>query len=113
MLTVFPALSNPRKRILAFLQTHRLGNLVERDLDEDSATGSRVVLSQLDAFQNTPGDRIRAKEMSKEASNITKTVCLVPMDRLVVVCERPFEAFVPYPIQFAETFTNKTVEIGI
>lgn len=94
-------------------QAHSFAHLVEHDLDEDTATGSGVVLSQLDTLQHSPRDRVCAEEMAEEAGDVPQTVRLVSMNGGVVFGECTFEAFVPNSVQLAETFANETIEIRI
>ena len=80
------------------LQAHGLRHFVEHDLDEDTATRSCIVLSQFDAFEHSPRDRIRAEQVAEEASDVAKAVGLVSVDSGVVVVEGALETFVPDPV---------------
>ena len=48
--------------------------------------------------------------MAEESSNVTKTVGFVSVNGEVVVLESLFKRFVPDPVEFAETFSDETIE---
>ena len=51
--------------------------------------------------------------MSEESSDVTKTVGFVSVNGEVVVLESLFKRFVPDPVEFAETFSDESVERGV
>ena len=51
--------------------------------------------------------------MAEEPGNVTKTIGLVAMDRLVVFGKRAFKQISPETIELGETFANEAVEFGV
>lgn len=51
--------------------------------------------------------------MTKESSDVPKSVRLVPMDRVVILGKGLLEEIGPQSVQFGEPFANQTIELGI
>ena len=51
--------------------------------------------------------------MAEETRNVTKAIGFVTVNRFVVLSEGLFEAIGPDTIQFAETFTDESIELGV
>ena len=95
------------------LHTHTLHDLLHQNLHKDTTAASRVVLIHLDHAERGPRDGVAGEEVAKEASNIAKTVGLIPMDGVILLPEGYFERVAPDAVDFAETFANQAVEAGI
>ena len=83
------------------------------DLDEDAGRRSSFLLVEVDVVQNVPTNGITRNQMSKELSNDAQSVGFVPVDGFVLLRKHILEQFSPEPVQFAETFTYKSVELAI
>jgi hypothetical protein len=68
-----------------------LSKVLEKDLDEDTAARSCLLLIQVDQRKHMPAYSIIAKNMAKEASNVAQSVCFVAMDCLIIFGEGLFE----------------------
>lgn len=51
--------------------------------------------------------------MPKKARNVAQAIRLVSMDGVEVGRKRFLKGFTPHPVEFAEPFSNKTVETGV
>lgn len=61
-------------------------------------------------MEDSPGDGIRRKQVTEEATNVSELVGLVSMDGFVVLLERLLVALCPDAVEFAETFTDQAEE---
>ena len=59
-----------------------------------------------------PTDCVGGNQISKEFSDISKTIGFVTMDCGVVCFKGLFEGFLPISIEVTESFTHETVESG-
>lgn len=96
------------------LQSQDLLDLLQNDLQEDTATTGRIVLVQLDHFKDGPAYGIGGQLVSEETANVSETVGLVSMDGIVIGLEGLFETFSPGRIRLVtESLSHQTVELGV
>lgn len=51
--------------------------------------------------------------MAKKSSNITKSVCFIPMNCVVVCCKGLLKKLGPKAIDFCESFSNQAIEFTV
>lgn len=102
-----------RKAFFHGRKSHSLCNFLEHDFDENSAGASCILFIDLHRLQNSPGYCVVRDKVSKETRNVTKTVRLVAMDRVVVIVECFLKALIPHSIKFAEALTDQAIEYRI
>lgn len=98
---------------LQLRQAHVLSEVLEEDLDEDTATGCRLLLIHVDDRHDMPANRVGADHVAEEASNVAESVCLVAVDCVVVLGECSFEEVRPEAIDLSKSFTDQAVELRI
>lgn len=87
--------ARPKDRIgqafFEFGHSHMLGEILEQNLDENTATRGGFFFIQMNQRKHMPPDSIVTKDMAKEPSNVAQSVCLIAMDGLVVFGEGFFK----------------------
>ena len=63
--------------------------------------------------QYMPAHAVRAEHMSKEASDVAKSVGLVAMNSIVILCKGLLEEVGPKTVELCKTLTNEAVEFRI
>lgn len=69
-------------------KTEVLGEVLEQNLDEDTATGRGLLLIHMDHRQNVPANGVIAEHVPEEPRNVSQAIRLVAMNSVVVLGER-------------------------
>lgn len=92
---------------------HGFGQILEKDLQEDPRARGGFILIQMDDGEDVPADGIRGQDVAEEASDIPQSVRLVPVDGVVVLCERLFKKIGPQAVELGKSFAEQAEELGI
>ena len=87
--------------------------LLEENLDKDTGTAGGVLLIHMDDLKAGPADTVGGNESAKESCNVAQSICLVSVDRVVVVAEGLFKALGPDAIELAETLSHVAVKLAV
>lgn len=94
-------------------QAHVLSKVLEQNLDEDTAARGGFLFVEMNHRKNMPADGIVADHVSEETSDVTQTVCLVAVNRVVVFGKCSLEQVRPQAIDLCEPLSNQAVELGV
>lgn len=95
------------------LQSHSFENLLEHDFDEDTTRRGGVVLVHLDDVEDGPGNGVGRELMSEEASDVSKSVRFVSVNRVVVRLEALLVRDRPDLVELRESLSHESVELGV
>jgi len=98
---------------LQFSHAECFNEVLEEDLDEDTATRCCFLLIEMHNRKNMPANSIGAEHMTEEASDISESVRFVAVDSIVVFHKRGFKLIDPKTVQLRETFSDESVELGV
>lgn len=90
-----------------------LRDLLEQDLDKDTAAGCGLVLVEVDRGQAVPAQSIHAKHVSEQHGNVAQLVVLVSVNRVVVLGKSLLKQVAPQPVDLCEALANQTEELGV
>lgn len=77
------------------LDTHRLGQLLEQNLDEDTRARSGVFLGENDTRKDLPSNGIRCEDVGKELCNVSELVGFISVNCIVICSECLLVEFLP------------------
>lgn len=90
-----------------------LTQVLEQNLDKNTAAGCRFLLVHMDDRQDVPANCISAYHVAEEPSNVAQSIRLIPMDCVVVFGKSSFIQVGPQTVNLGEPFTNQSVELGV
>jgi hypothetical protein len=93
--------------------SHLLHDFLHEDLDEDSARRRRFLLVHVDEVKDSPRYSIGSQEMAEESTDIPQFVGFVTMNGVVVFGKSLLEVVTPHSTDFAESFTDEAVKLGV
>lgn len=88
-------------------------NVLEQNLDKDTATRRGLLLVEVDDGEAVPAQGVGSKHVTEQHSNVPQLVVLVPMDRLVVLDKGLLEEVAPQPVDLGKALTNQAKELGV
>lgn len=68
-------------------QAKILCQILEQDLDENSATGRGLLFIDMDNRQDMPSDGVIAEHVPEEPGDVAQTICFIAVDGVVVLGE--------------------------
>jgi hypothetical protein len=96
---------------LQFLHAHGLGEILKKNLDEDTTAGGGFLFIQMNDRQYVPSDGVGANEMTKKARNVSQSVSFVSMNGVIIFGKRILEKLGPETIDLGETLPNETIKL--
>jgi hypothetical protein len=94
-------------------QPKMLSQVLEKDLDENTAARRCFLLVQVYDRHYVPANGVVADHMSEETRDIAQAIGFIPVNRIVVFRERRLKKVRPETIDLCEPFPNQTVELGV
>jgi hypothetical protein len=94
-------------------KTKVLGEILEQNLDEDTATGRGLFLVHMDYGQNVPANGVIAEHVSEKPCDVPQAIRLVAVDSVVVLGECGLKQVRPETVNLGKPFSNQAVELGV
>lgn len=98
------------------LQTRKsevLCEILEQNLDKDTAARSGLLFIHMDYGQNMPANGVIAEHMSEESCNVPQAIRLIAVNSIVVIGERGLEQVSPEAVNLGKPLSNQTIELGV
>lgn len=94
-------------------QASFLQNVLEQDLDEDTAAGCSFIFVEVNDAKAVPAQGVGRKHMAEQHCNVSQLVVLISVNSLVVLGKGLFEEIAPQAVDLGKSLANHAEELGV